>query len=111
MVQITPPNYTLWNGTAGLDDSIIGVAGAVTGYIPMLLVFVWFLVFLGGISSQSRRRGFADIPVWSALASLSTFLVTMILAIKPGLVNPVILGVVLGLTIMTGVWAFLSNQD
>ena len=102
--------YDLPNATTGLDDIAVQTVTAVNAFIPLLLVFIFFVVFLGGISRQKARTGTADYPMWSVVASLSTFMISLILTLYSGLINVGYLVVVTVITIFSAVWLFLSKQ-
>jgi len=102
--------YNLPNSTAGADDILIDTVTAVPGLSSLLLVFVFFIVFLGGISRQKARGGTADYPMWSVTASLSTFLVALIMSLVQGLIRLDILIIVTVITIFSGVWLFLDKR-
>lgn len=101
--------YTMPNLTGGIDTNIIQIVKQVPSFTIGLLVFVWGVVFLGGTSTQSARKGYADMPMWATMASLSTLIVTLILSITAGLMDIVTFGVVVAVTIMSGLWLFLSK--
>jgi len=102
--------YTPPTNTTNLDQAVIQVAQAVPPFIPMLMAFVWFVVFLGGIGLQKLRTGTADYPMWSVVASLATFMLTMLMSVKSGLINLEWLVVVIVITIFSAVWFFLSSR-
>lgn len=101
--------YEEINLTAGVDDALVSLAQNVPIFPIMLLVFIFGLVLLGGASNQKRRTGSSDIPFWAVLASLSTFMVALLMTLKEGLIDILTLGVVVGVTIMCGLWFFLSK--
>lgn len=101
--------YTMPNLTGGIDTNIIQIVKQVPSFTIGLLVFVWGVVFLGGTSTQSARKGYADMLMWATMASLSTLIVTLILSITAGLMDIVTFGVVVAVTIMSGLWLFLSK--
>ena len=102
--------YNLPNSTAGADDILVDTVTSVPGLSSLLLVFVFFIVFLGGISRQKTRTGTADYPMWSVTASLSTFLVALIMSLVEGLIRLDILIIVTVITIFSGVWLFLDKR-
>jgi len=101
--------YEEINLTSGVDDALVSLAQNVPIFPVMLLVFIFGLVLLGGSSNQKSRTGTADIPFWSVLASLSTLMVSLLMTLKEGMIDIVTLGIVLGITIMCGLWFFLSK--
>ena len=101
--------YTLPNGTAGLDDTMVGLVQAVPSFIPMMLFFIYASVFLAGYTGQKRSTGTADPALWAVLAGLSTTLVTLLLSVRQGLVQIEILSAVLGITILSTIWLFIGK--
>ena len=101
--------YEEINLTSGVDDALVSLAQNVPVFPIMLLVFIFGLVLLGGASNQKRRTGTADIPFWSVLASLSTFIIALLMTMGEGMIDLLTLGVVTGITIMCGLWFFLSK--
>ena len=77
---------------------------------PMLLLFVFFTVTLGGIIRQTMKTGSADYPLWSVIGSMATFLIAMIMSITSGLIRLDWLVIVIVITIFSGVWLFLSRR-
>ena len=100
----SPPNLT-----TGLDEAIVGVAQAVPAFPIMILFFTFFLVLLGGIATQNRKTGSADIPMWALLSSLSVFLMSLLMTLKAGILPAWVLGIVVALNILVGFWYFMSS--
>ena len=103
--------YELPNATAGMDDIVVQTVTAVPGFIPLLLLFVFFVVFLGGISRQKARTGTSDYAMWAVVASLSTFMVTLIMTLIEGLIRLDWLVIVVVITIFSVVWLFLDKKQ
>ena len=103
-------NYTFSYPTGVTpDDVLISTATAVPVFPMMILAFTWVMIFFSGLQKQSARQGYADVPQWSVLASLATLLLSLVMTIREGLVTLPILMVVVSVTILTGVWFFLSR--
>lgn len=102
--------YQIPNLTGGFDDAIIGTASSVSWFIPGLLIFVYFVVLLGGAVSQKRRIGYSDIPFWSVLAFLSTLMVALPLTIKSGFIDITVLSVLGTVGILSGFWFFMNKS-
>jgi len=100
----TPPNLT-----GGIDKTIVEVATTVPSFIIGILLFVFGFVFFTGVTSQKMKTGYADIPMWVTMASISTLLITLLLTIKGGMVNIETLSVVVAITIFSALWLFLSR--
>ena len=103
--------YELPNATGGMDEIVVQTVTAVPGFIPLLLVFIFFVVFLGGVARQKARTGTSDYAMWATVASLSTFLVTLIMTLIEGLVRLDWLVIVVVITIFCSVWLFLDKKQ
>ena len=105
--------YAQPNLTAGLDDVLFSTAQSVPTFPIMILVFIFMVILLAGSTSQKRRTGNADVPMWFALAGFSTTMVALIMTIPPGMINGltgiVVLGAVIGISILGAVWFFFSK--
>ena len=93
----------------GLDGTLVEVIQAVPAFGIGILIFIFGVIFLGGIATQKRRSGFADIPMWGLLASLATFLMSLMLTIKENMIDLTTLSIVVAVTILFGLWFFLSK--
>jgi hypothetical protein len=102
--------YTLPNATEGIDTITVEVMEAVPSFIPLFLLFVFLVVFLGGIARQKSRTGTADYPMWSVVASLSTFIISLILTLVSGLIRLEWLVIITVILIFSGVWLFLDSR-
>ena len=102
--------YQFPNATSGVDDLLVGVQSSYNLFTPMILTFVFFTVLLGGILSQKRRLGYADLPMWTVLASMSTLMIALPMTLIQGLIDPLTLGVVVVVTLISGFWFFLSKD-
>ena len=103
--------YELPNATAGMDSIVVQTVTAVPGFIPLLLLFVFFVVFLGGISRQKARTGTSDYAMWAVVASLSTFMVTLIMTLIEGLIRLDWLVIVVVINISSAIWLFLDRKQ
>ncbi len=102
--------YNLPNSTEGFDAIAVEVVTAVPAFVPLLIAFVFFLVFLGGIARQKAATGTADYPMWSVVASLSAYMIALILTLYEGLIRVDWLVIVTTVTIFSGVWLFLDRR-
>jgi len=102
--------YTLPNKTTGIDDITSQVASAVGSFTPLLLAFVYFVVFLGGMARQKARIGTSDAPMWATVAGLSTLIVALVLSTVTGIISLTWLTIVVVVTIFSGVWLFLDRK-
>jgi len=97
------------NLTSGIDDALVSTAQSVPAFPAMILVFTFLVVLLGGSSNQKRRIGYADYPFWAALASIATMMIALIFTLGQGMIDITTLGIVIAVTIMSGLWFFLSK--
>jgi ABC-type multidrug transport system permease subunit len=103
--------YNIPNATSGLDAIGIQLITSVPGFIPMLLLFVFVVVALGGITRQIARNGTADYPMWFTVASLSSFFVALLLSVSSGFISLDWLVISLVITIFCSVWFFLDQKQ
>lgn len=102
--------YELPNATSGIDEIAKQTITAVPSLAPMLLVFLWFVVFLGGTIRQNLRTGSADYAAWSVASSLATFMAALVFSISQGFINLDLLVVVTVVTIFSFVWLALDKR-
>ena len=102
--------YELPNATSGLDTIITQTITQVPLLAPFLLAFVFFIVFMGGMTLQLNRNGIADYPMWSVVASLSTFIIALILSVTDGYIRLDTLIIVTVITIFSGVWLYFDRK-
>lgn len=102
--------YNLPNNTTNLDQIIVQTATAVPGLAPLLLVFVFFVVLLGGTSLEKLRKGTADYPMWFVIASLSTLMIAVLMTPITGIIKLEWYVIIIVVTIFSGVWFFLSKR-
>lgn len=100
--------YNLTNATTP-DGILIGLSQAVPALPIMLLVSVWLITFIGGVSRQSAKLGYADSSQWAVVSSLGTLLLALIMTVSAGIITINILAYVLAITILSAVWFFLSQ--
>lgn len=62
----------LENNTA--QGVIIGIQQNVPNFLPLVLLFEWFIISIGGSYANSRRTGYTNFVQWGALAGLVTTL-------------------------------------
>ena len=102
--------YSIPNATTGMDDILIQEQAAVPSFIPLILLFVFFVVFLGGVIRQKARTGTADYSLWALLGCLTTFFTSLLMSVIQGLVNLFWLGIIIFLTIFAAVWFFIDRK-
>lgn len=103
--------YNLPNATDGLDSILVETVREIPFLSTLLLLFIWFVVMLGGIGLQSRRLGTADYPMWSVVASLAVFLVALLMSVTSGLIRIDALVITFVITIFSFVWLFLNRKQ
>ncbi len=102
--------YTIPNMSSGFDNVLVDFGSTLPIFVPMFLIFVFGIVFLGGFISQKRRSGFADVPMWATMASLSTLMIALPMTLVAGIIDIKYLSIVITLTIMSGFWLFSSRS-
>ncbi len=105
--------YNLPNQSTGLDQILVDTLNSspdMFNIAPLLLIFVYFTVLLGGISRQKARSGTADVPMWNVLAFFSIFIVELIMTMVSGFTNITTLAIVIMLTILSVVWLWLDKS-
>jgi ABC-type dipeptide/oligopeptide/nickel transport system permease subunit len=106
-----PDLYTLPNATSGIDEIMTETITAVPGFPAMLLAFIFFVVFLGGIARQKLRSGTSDYSMWMVIASISTLMIALILSTTTGFMRLDWLVIIVVVTILSGVWLFLDRRQ
>lgn len=101
--------FTFPNATAGVDASLVGINQQVPSFIPLILFFVFMIVFTTGFVGQKRRTGSGDAPIWLVVSSLSIVVLTLILSTVEGLVDKFTWGPVIGISILSFVFLALSK--
>ena len=101
--------YAQPNLTSGIDDALLSTAQSVPTFPVMILVFIFGMILLGGSVNQKRRTGTVDMPMWAVLAGLGTTLTALVMSLGDGIIDLTTLGIVVAVTIMSGVWFFLSK--
>ena len=102
--------YNLPNSTSGMDTIAVETITAIPAFTYLTLLFVFFVVFLGGISRQKLRSGFADYPAWCVVASIATFIISLLMSVVNGIIRLDTLVIVVVITIFSGIWLFLDRK-
>jgi len=102
--------FNIPNISNGVDNFLVDTIAEVPVFTPMFLLFVFGIVLIGGMTSQKRRSGTGDLPMWVTLASLSTFMIALPLTLVGGLINILTLSIVVSVTLMSGIWLFLDRN-
>lgn len=105
-----PYLYDAPNNTSGMDTILVDTVTAMPAFAPLLLLMVFFVVFLGGISRQKLRTGTADYSMWCIIASLSTLMLSLILTTITGILRLDWLIIIVAITILSGVWFFFDRR-
>lgn len=105
-----PYLYDSPNLSGGIDTAIVDVAGGVPTFIPMFLLFVWGVVFFGGIMAQKKRMGYSDVPLWATIAGMATIMVSLPMTLVVGIIGLDTLIIVTVITIFCGLWLFFDRH-
>ena len=101
--------YNIPNATTGVDDILVQTSSSMPSLVPLFLTFVWLFIFLGGFVRQRNKDGYADASQWAILSSLTTLVVALLFTTINNLINIATLSIVVGITILTGIWYFFSK--
>lgn len=101
--------YNTPNMTGGMDETLVEVFNQVPSLGIGILVFVFFFVLITGVTSQKRKEGYMDVPYWALMAAMSTFLLSLAMSLKSGMISGLTLGIVIASTLLIAVWFFLSK--
>jgi hypothetical protein len=102
--------YNLPNATNGTDAILTQTVTAMPSLAPLILLFVYFVVFLGGSTRQKLRNGTADYAAWSTVASVITLFIALMMSTITGIIRLDWLVVIVAVTILSGVWLFLDRK-
>ena len=105
-----PYLYELPSNVSSLDTILVNTFSAAPFLSPLLLLFTFGVVFMGGIARQKQRIGTADYPMWSVVASLATLMIALIMSVSVGFVRLDWLALVVVITIFSAVWLFLDRK-
>lgn len=104
--------YNLPNSTAGADAIISSMTeGSFYWLVPMILFFVFMVVFIGGITRQKIRLGTADYSAWALVAALATLLPALFFSINAGYIRLDWLIIIVTINILCAVWFFLDKKQ
>ena len=107
----TLPSESSTNFTDGLDKLFIYVAGEVPIMIPLILFSFFMITLLGGFSSQVRREGKGDLPMWFSIAGYLTSILAMLMLLIDGLINLTTVLITLSITFAGVAWFFMSRNN
>ena len=102
--------YDLPNSTSGIDTIATQTITAVPAFTPLFLLFIFFLVFIGGSSRQKAKTGTADFPLWSVIAGISALMIALLMSTITGIIQLQYLIITVVITIFCGVWFFLDRR-
>lgn len=102
--------YNLPNSTEGIDAIAIETINIFPAFTPILLFFVFLVVFIGGITRQKVRTGTADYSAWAIIASMATLLPALLFSVSAGFIRLDWLVIVVTLNILSAIWFFLDRK-
>ena len=102
--------YNLPNNTTNMNQIVVDTVTTLPLLSPVILLVVFFVIALGGMSRQRWKTGRADSILWLTIASISTLIVTLIMSVVEGMINLLTLSIVISMTILFGVWFFLDRK-
>jgi len=102
--------YELPNATSGLDAIMVQTLNIFPALTPLILLFVFLVVFLGGITRQKLRSGTSDYPAWAMVASLATLIPALLFSVQAGFIRLDWLVIVITLNILSSIWFFFDRK-
>jgi len=102
--------YNLPNSTEGIDSIAIQTFNVFPWMGSLILMFIFLVVFLGGITRQKLRIGTADYSAWAVIASISTLLPALLFSVTGGFIQLDWLIIVISINIMSATWFFLDRK-
>jgi len=102
--------YDVPNATEGIDNILVTTQASVHIFIPMVLFFIWGVIFMSGVLGQKKRSSYVDTPMWSTLASITILMVALPMTLIAGLIQLEWLVVIVIITIISGLWLFLDKN-
>ena len=103
--------YSLPNATSGVDTIINQMTtGSFYWLTPLILFFVFAVVFLGGITRQKIRIGTADYSAWAIIASMATLLPALLFSVNSGFIRLDWLVIIVSLNILSAIWFFMDRK-
>lgn len=102
--------YDLPNATGGIDSIMVQTMNTMPKLGALILMFVFLVVLLGGITRQRARTGTADYSAWAIIASLATLLPALFMSVSAGFIQLDWLIVVVALNILSAIWFFFDRK-
>ena len=102
--------FDIPNSTS-VDTIATQTVTAIPGLVPMILLFVFMVIFIGGIVRQKARTGTADYPLWATIGGISQFMVALLFSVSSGFLNLDWLVISFVVTVFCGVWLFISERQ
>lgn len=102
--------YNLPNATEGIDAIAIQTFNTFPFMGALILLFVFLVVFLGGITRQKIRSGTADYSAWAVFASIATLLLALLFSVNSGFIQADWLVIVVSLNILSAIWFFMDRK-
>lgn len=102
--------YELPNATTGIDAIASQTLSSFPFITPLLLLFVYMVIFLGGSTRQKIRTGTADYSAWSILGAISIFIIALLFSVSSGFIRLDWLVIVVSITVLSAIWFFLDRK-
>ena len=103
--------YNITNAT-GLDGILVNLASNVPQLFPMILLFEFLVIGLGGSFATSRKTGYTNLLMWFAIAGLVTSTSAFILFLVDGIIPLTILSIVVAISILfAGLFILLGDNQ
>lgn len=105
-----PTYLPVLNTTNGLDQVLRTVQEEVSLFIPMLLIFIYVVIFITGYKKQKEESGNGDMAQWAVVSGIVTSIVALILSMGTNIISLQVLVITIAITILSAIW-FISSGD
>jgi hypothetical protein len=105
-----PYLYNLPNATSGIDAIAIDMFNSFPFLGALMLLFVFLVVFIGGITRQTIRSGTADYSAWAIIASMATLLPALLMSVNFGFIQLDWLIIIISINILSAIWFFMDRK-
>jgi len=102
--------YQVSTNITGFDSILVDIVSEIPLFVPMFLLFIFIIIAGSGVLLEKARRGNADYPVWAVIASIGTLMISLVMTLKEGLMRLEWLTIVISVTLIMGLWLFLSKR-
>lgn len=111
MATYNLPYETTYNFSKGPEQIFLYLASEIPILVPLILFAFFWIVALTGFFLEERRRGEGDFSLWMAIAGLLTAVLASTMEAISGLVNNYVMGIVIGVAILTFIFYISMRRN